>query len=529
MTGEARKADSPADDGVWDELEVSETAPPPAGAETPAIVAGRYMAGAIVAGKYQLVSVLGEGGMGSVWVAKNRTLDVEVALKLMRAELAEDVDGIAERMLQEARAAASIGHPAIIQVFDFGYSELGDPFIAMERLRGESLSQTLRRRQRLSPARAVQTLLPIVDALSAAHASGIVHRDLKPENIFLSRSTGRRLQPKVLDFGIAKFEQRAAERLTRDGAVIGSPAYMAPEQLRGDPGVDARADVWALSVVLYQMLVGRRPFDGDNYHASMWNVAHSEPPPIADHGLDEPELWEILLRGLRKEPGQRTASMRLLGRELAGFLLARGVHDDITDASLRNWFLEEEALAGQAHSFFPSQEPSLRGAGRDFELPRELAISVESSGTRRIEPALPRRSTFRASFLGSGRSWLWLTVGSALLAFGAAGLWAALSGDEPAEEERAPALTPRQRLLQEAASRKPIRPRKVAEDGLPPRPLVAAPRTREAVPEPEPEQRAPAVQSRASIPVPATPSSARRPTKAAPKRAAKSDLKDPFE
>ncbi|HTU63994.1 MAG TPA: serine/threonine-protein kinase, partial [Polyangiales bacterium] len=365
MTAEARKVDLSGDalDGVWDELAVLETAPPPAfdqGERKGPAVAGRYSEGAIIAGKYQLSSVLGEGGMGSVWVAKNRTLDVDVAIKLMRPELAEDIEGIAERMLQEARAAASIGHPAIIQVFDFGYSELGDPFIAMELLRGESLSQTLRRRQRLSPTRAAQTLLPVVDALLAAHARGIVHRDLKPENIFLTRLSGRRLQPKVLDFGIAKLEQRAAERITRDGAVIGSPAYMAPEQLRGEANVDGRVDVWALCVVLYQMLVGRRPFDGDNYHASMWNVAHSPPPPIADQGVDEAELWEILLRGLNKDPKARTPDMRCLGRELAGWLLSRGVNEDISEASLRAWFLDEQAQQGQLHSFFPSQEPAAR-------------------------------------------------------------------------------------------------------------------------------------------------------------------------
>jgi serine/threonine-protein kinase len=407
--------------------------------------AGRHSAGNIVAGKYQLSAVLGEGGMGSVWLAKNRTLDVDVALKLMRAELAEEVDGVAERMLQEARAAASIGHPAIIQVFDFGFSELGDPFIVMELLRGESLAEAILRRGKLRPSRAVQTLLPIVDALSAAHERGIVHRDLKPENIFLSRPAGNRLQPKVLDFGIAKLEQRGAERITRDGAVIGSPAYMAPEQLRGDPTVDARADVWSLSVVLYQMVTGKRPFEGGSYHASMWNVIHSEPKPISEHQIVDEGLWRIITRGLVKDANARYQSMRALGRDLAEWLMARGVKEDICDASLRAW-LDEGVSTGEMNSFFPSLAPSFqKPAPLEPEVvPVLVANPAESSGTRRIgamfggvlsvrRPASP--SQLAEERPATDRRWLAFTVIAAVLAFVGAAVWAAAGNEEEADEE----------------------------------------------------------------------------------------------
>ena len=225
----------------------------------------RYDAGAIISGKYQLVEVLGEGGMGSVWVAKNRTLDVDVAIKLMRAEFADSVDGIAERMLQEARAAACIGHPAIIQVFDFGFAEYGDPFIVMELLRGESLEQALCRRHRVSPNRAVQTLLPIIDALAATHALGIVHRDLKPANLFLTRDTYGQPCIKVLDFGISKIlDPNGLESvmLTDSRALIGSPAYMSPEQMRSARDVDQRTDIWSLGAVLFELLTGRPAWTG---------------------------------------------------------------------------------------------------------------------------------------------------------------------------------------------------------------------------------------------------------------------------
>jgi eukaryotic-like serine/threonine-protein kinase len=449
MSAEARKY--PDLNQTADELWAGEvdhlTEPPSTAAPRVAVSAGRYSAGSIISGKYQLLEVLGEGGMGSVWLAKNRTLDVDVALKLMRAELADDVDGVAERMLQEARAAACIGHPAIIQVFDFGFTEHGDPFIVMELLRGESLAQALRRRNRVLPTRAAQTLLPIIDALSAAHARGIVHRDLKPENIFLARPAGQRLQPKVLDFGIAKLLQRAAERLTRDGAVIGSPAYMSPEQLRGDRSVDARADVWALAIVLYEMITGRRPFEGEGYQAaSWWNVLNAEPRPISEHGLDEPELWQILQTALEKEAAARFPNIRAFGERLARWLLARGVQEDIGNASLRTWLDTERGQAGQQNSFFPSQEP---GANPEVVLlaapsPALGSDAAESSGERPIQGVSRER---RAPPPGrSGRRLFWLTLVSACLAFvGAAGfaVWSAQESSDYAES--APASPPERR------------------------------------------------------------------------------------
>lgn len=359
-----------------------------------AVEAGRYEPGSLILGKYQLLEILGQGGMGSVWLAKNRTLDLDVAFKVMRtelAELAEEIEGIAERMLQEARAAASVGHPAIVKVFDFGFTERGDPFIVMEVLKGESLASAMKRRGRLSPTRAAQTLLPIVDALSATHARGIVHRDLKPENIFLARPAGHRLEPKVLDFGIAKLEQRAQERLTRGGAVLGSPAYMAPEQLRGEADVDARADLWALSVVLYQMITERRPFEGDSYHASMWNVLNALPRPIAEQGIDDAALWRILERGLAKKKEDRYPDMHSFGRDLALWLMDQGVQEDICDATLKAWITDPLTAVRPHNSFFPSHAPR---ASPSLEPDRASApIDTSADPPERIEvhgmPRLP--------------------------------------------------------------------------------------------------------------------------------------------
>jgi eukaryotic-like serine/threonine-protein kinase len=313
-----------------------------------------YGPGSLVAGKYELVRKLGEGGMGAVWVAKNLTLDVHVALKLLRAGYSEDVPGAAERMQQEARAAASIAHPSIIQVFDFGKSELGVPFIAMELLNGESLAGLLLRKKKLKATRAVQTLLPIIDALAVAHEHGIVHRDLKPDNVFLTRLLDGKLVPKILDFGIAKLEQKVAPKLTLEGTVLGSPAYMAPEQARGESQIDARADIWALGVALYETVTGVCPFTGQNYQALLWAILGTEPEPLARHGVDEPELWAIVARCLSKNRDNRWQDMRALGGALAAYLMSRGVAEDITKSPLGAWLTPRVAGAEPLLSMFPS-------------------------------------------------------------------------------------------------------------------------------------------------------------------------------
>jgi serine/threonine-protein kinase len=303
----------------------------------------RYAPGVVVEQKYALVRLLGEGGMGSVWVARNLTLNSHVALKLMRTDFAQAVPGAGERMLQEARAAAAIHHPAIVQIFDFGRTRDGDPFISMELLDGESLSAALKRRDKLPAMRAVQVLLPIADALVVAHARGVVHRDLKPDNVLLARLADGRVQPKILDFGIAKLEGPSSQKLTLDGTVLGSPAYMSPEQARGQSDIDLRVDVWAFSVMLYELVTGCTPFAGDSYNALLYAIMGQEPLSLADHGLAEPELWAILARGLDKNRDTRFPNMRALGRALAEWLLDRKVRSDITQAPLRAWLEASEA------------------------------------------------------------------------------------------------------------------------------------------------------------------------------------------
>jgi eukaryotic-like serine/threonine-protein kinase len=389
----------------------------------------RYVEGSVVAQKYRLVRILGEGGMGAVWVAQNLTLGVQVALKLIRSEIEGRVDGLSERLLTEARAAASIGHPGIIQVFDFGLTEHGEPFIAMELLHGDSLAQVLKKRGRIAAGRAVRTVLPVVEALVVANQRGIVHRDLKPDNIFLSQQANR-VQPKVLDFGIAKLSEGFSANLTCEGTVLGSPAYMSPEQARGENNVDSRTDIWALCVVLYEMIVGAQPFSGKNWHGLMWAIMEGKPKTLAEHGLEEPALWAILQRGLSKEREHRFSSMFELGQALAIWLVEQGVTRDICNSSLKSTWLERSLDSSVAlHSFFPSDAPGSSdakpGGAPVNEAPRVDAQAA--SGMHGV--VLVSKSRIRRSFSArsvsvvpdrGGKAWLVVTVLAAVLSFTAA-------------------------------------------------------------------------------------------------------------
>ena len=305
--------------------------------------ASRYVVGEIVADKYKLLSLLGEGGMGSVWVAKNLALDAQVALKLIRGDMA--TQATEDRFLTEARAAARLKHPAICRVFDFGRTRHNEPFMVMELLTGETLGEVLDRENRLPAIQAVQILLPIADALGAAHVRGVVHRDLKPDNIFLADADGR-LQPKILDFGIAKLAASPVTdtRITQAGTVVGSPDYMAPEQARGLEDIDHRADVWELCVLLYECVTGRVPFEDANYNALLRHIIEDEIRPIVEFGAGDEELWEVMKKGFEKDREKRFQSMRELGEALAAWLMARGVMEDVSGHSLRAAWVEPMPL-----------------------------------------------------------------------------------------------------------------------------------------------------------------------------------------
>ncbi len=293
--------------------------------------------GSLLAGKYRLELLLGEGGMGFVWSAYNVELELPVAIKLLRAGPKNAM--VADRLRLEARAAARLVHPSIVRVFDIAMAENGDPFIVMELLTGQSLAELLARGP-LNPVRAVQLLLPIAEGLALSHAKGVVHRDLKPDNVFVCQE-GEQIQPKLLDFGIAKlvYGSSTSDRLTTRGTLLGSPNYMSPEQARGDE-VDCRSDIWSFCVVLYEVIAGAAPFRGADKRELLASILSDEPRPLLpEAGVDE-QLASIILCGLKKEPADRPASIGELGRMLASWLLANGVSEDACGAPLLSkWLL----------------------------------------------------------------------------------------------------------------------------------------------------------------------------------------------
>ncbi len=263
-----------------------------------------------IIGPYQIQEELGRGFSSVVYLAADLRHGRQVALKVLT--FAPDLPptlraDLTERFRREARAVAGLTHPQIVSVFDFGETPDGQPFLALERLCGQTLRQRLRSAGRLPQAEALPIALRVAEALEYAHGRGIVHRDIKPDNIFLclpdgTASEGSAAKPKLMDFGISR--TLSDQELTQDGMVVGSPAYMSPEQISGEP-VDGRADVFSLAVMLAEMLTGAKPFEADTVPAVMQQILH-QPPHLA--GLDSPPLERVLRKAMAKRPGQRYAS-----------------------------------------------------------------------------------------------------------------------------------------------------------------------------------------------------------------------------
>ncbi|WP_437959944.1 serine/threonine-protein kinase [Sorangium sp. So ce119] len=320
---------------------LSQAAAAPAVADLPSAAVGelaaalrRYAPGDVLAGRYRLMELIGEGSMGAVWKARNVALNLDVALKLIRRDC--PVPEAASRLLREAQATARVSHRAAVRIFDLSVTEEGEPFVVMEFLHGRSLAQVLADSGPMSPISSVQLLLPVIGALSAAHGAGVVHRDVKPANVVLVRD-GRRMIPKLIDFGIAFTATRAVGDARRE-ALVGSPAYMAPEQVRGGQESDARSDVWSVCVVLHELVSGRRPFGGPGSISIVHDVLRVD-PPRPDAFEAHPRLWEIVARGLSKAPEDRFPTMAALGRALAQWAIASGVSHDVTGASLVDYWL----------------------------------------------------------------------------------------------------------------------------------------------------------------------------------------------
>jgi serine/threonine protein kinase len=288
--------------------------------------------GAIFDGRYVLESVLGSGGMGIVFAARNLRTEKKVALKYLTAPRqgrTRASERRAARFLREAQAAGRVRHPNVVDMIDVG-GDPAHPYLVMELLQGKSLHARMQQGP-LGLTEAISILLSAMHGVSEAHRQGVIHRDIKPENIFLSESADGGVVPKVLDFGVSRITESTADEhpttLTQAGNVIGTPSYMPLEQLRGKSDVDARADVYSLGVVLYEALSGRRPFEAQNAHDLAIKMATEAPARLVlRDGSVNAQLEGVVLRALERSPEDRYPSVEAFALALSNYRRARRPH-----------------------------------------------------------------------------------------------------------------------------------------------------------------------------------------------------------
>lgn len=357
--------------------------------------------GDVLAEKYQVARILGVGGMGVVVAARHCELGKLVALKFMREEFSLN-EQVTQRFLREARATARLQSEHVVRVLDVGRLPTGIPYIVMEYLEGEDLGQVVEQHGSLKVGDAAEYLLQACEAMAEAHAQGIVHRDLKPQNLFLTRRPDGRPFVKVLDFGIAKalFAQTPAAT----SQAIGSPSYMAPEQIRSSRSVDARADIWSLGVILYQLLSSTLPFVGDTIPEVMFKILSQPTPPLASVCSRLPQgLVSTIERCLQKDREHRFANVAELAHELVPFAPER--------ARAAMSLIERVMAAGIPHP--PALTPE-----REFEqVVSTNAVVTKPLRPLPLSPAQTTLSNAASSSSIAARSspprWRWLVVTTA--------------------------------------------------------------------------------------------------------------------
>jgi serine/threonine protein kinase len=283
-------------------------------------------AGDVIAGKYALERIIGQGGMGAVFAARHVKLGHAVAIKVMLAD--RQNEEAARRFMNEGRASAHIQNEHVVRIFDID-EEHGYAYMVLELLQGDDLAQVLESQGRLAAHVAVGYVIQALDGVRQAHALGIVHRDLKPSNLFLARTQNGNVVVKVLDFGISKARgasslDMAPHQQTSTAAMLGSPLYMSPEQLRSSKNVDARADIWAMGVILYELLTGQVPFEGETLGALFSAILETDAPRVSARVRDVPAgLDAIIARCLQRRPEDRFVTAADLEQQLAPFATAQ--------------------------------------------------------------------------------------------------------------------------------------------------------------------------------------------------------------
>ncbi len=337
--------------------------------------------GTLVGDRYEIVRLIGEGGMGSVYEARHKILGRHVAIKVLRPEVVHN-ESLVARFLQEAKAAAELHHKNIVELTDYGVD--GDrPYMVMELLKGEDLGHLLKREGTLSVPRLVTILDPILRALAMAHERGVIHRDIKPENIFLVHEDEGDPTPKIVDFGIAKRQEENVQ-LTSANMALGTPAYMAPEQIMSSRSVTGAADQYAVGVTMYEALTGRNPYDADTLNAFIVAKATQEPEPLDKLRPDlDPRFVALVHRTLARKPEERFPTIAALREALSGFRTAslRPPPIDVTAATIARPVVTP-ASATPAAPAAPTQQGYAVGA-------QPAAVLLTANGTTPASMVVP--------------------------------------------------------------------------------------------------------------------------------------------
>lgn len=371
------------------------------------------LTGRVLADKYVLLGQLGEGGMGSVYRAKHTALGSMVAIKVLRSAVADQPAALT-RFNHEAKNSSQLKHPHNVRVFDFGHTRDGLFYIVMELVDGVPLSELA---LPLATKRAMRIMLQICGAIAEAHSLGLIHRDLKPDNIMVS-AVDHQDFARVLDYGIAKFERSTSNALTADGAMIGTPWYISPEQVDGKH-IDRRCDVYLLGLILYELLTGRTPFEAHHSAVMAYKHLSTPPPPPSDFTPIDPELEALILKCLAKDPDERVQTVEALSDALKDVLDGAPIGARGQDTAKSPWW-----KVGRTPSAAPRRRTPVSQARTRTRASGEVVRSPSADSPPRHERPEGARRGLRATMMGLGIA--------ALLGAGAIAVISSSGGSGPA-------------------------------------------------------------------------------------------------